>query len=259
VIVAPEFEALPAAGLEGFAGKRLQFRFLVFGEQTGAGLSAAGAQGPVVQIGELFRHGIELIQAEEGAVAQWREHPSLDLLHPIFRERFIPWPAHAGWDNADGDARLQIVRHQLGDRAAPGVEHPHMTAEPVFGGLSPRRFRVDDDGEWQRADEDADLAFAIGRRRRHGHAGVIDLAHLRRQKRPPHACEPTSSSAALTLMSAAASSPVRGPAAKLPSRVSYLTVPAALAPPAKAEGNVNRLRNGQTPESAFACARRTAP
>ena len=43
VIVAPEFEALPAAGLEGLAGKRLQFRFLVFGEQTGAGLRAAGA------------------------------------------------------------------------------------------------------------------------------------------------------------------------------------------------------------------------
>ena len=85
-----------------------------------------------------------------------------------------------------GDARLQIVRDQLGDRAAPGVEHPHMTAEPVFGGLRPRRFRVNDGGERQRANEDADLTYAIGRRHRHGHAGVIDLAHLRRQNRSPH-------------------------------------------------------------------------
>ena len=120
-----------------------------------------------------WRH--ELVQAEEGAVAQWRQHPSLDLLHPIFRERFIPRCA-AGWDNADpvmprqrqirlsdrivkagvGDARLQMSGTSW-DRAAPGVEHPHMTAEPVFGGLRPRRFRVNDGGERQRANEDADL------------------------------------------------------------------------------------------------------
>ena len=57
---------------------------------------------PVVQFGELFRHGgIQLVQTEEGAVAQRRQHPSLNLLHPIFREGFIPWMAHAGWDNAN--------------------------------------------------------------------------------------------------------------------------------------------------------------
>ncbi len=169
---------------KGSPGSVFSFGFSCSANRLARVCASASAQWPIVQFPELFRDGrIQFVQAEKSAVAQRRQHPSLDLLHSIFRERFIPGMAHAGWDNADpvmpgqrqirlvqdrivkagvGDARLQIVRHELGDRAAPGVEHPHMTGEPVFGGLRPRRFRVDDGGERQCTDEDADLAYAIG-------------------------------------------------------------------------------------------------
>src|SRR5690348_12070519 len=66
------------------------------------------------------------------------------------------------------------------------AEQADMAGQPVLGRLGPGRFGVEVAGERQAGDEDAGLAWPLGRADRQHHAGIIDLAGCSRSMLPPH-------------------------------------------------------------------------
>jgi hypothetical protein len=208
VIVRPELEAFPAPKDKGFGRKLFQPRLLIGLEQAQTRLRRVGAEGAAVELGEFFRHGgVQFVQAEERPVPQRRQNPALDLLHAILRGGLVAGLFHPRRDHADpivlrqrqigvvqlgiviacvGHPCFEIVRDKLRGAAAPGGEHPHMTAKPVLAGLRPRRLGIDQARERRDADKDARLDLAVRPDHRHGHAGVVHLAYFAGRQRSPH-------------------------------------------------------------------------
>jgi hypothetical protein len=166
---------------------------------------------------ELADRGVELGEAEEAAVAQYRQDPPLGHEHVGLDDRFVPRAAGAGRHDGRsvelrelevgaiddglvaarlGDAAEQVIGHKDRRAALKIFEHPHVGADPGCQVLGRTRLSVDVTAGAERADKqlhrDDFPREGVDDRRPFPRevdedllAGAVDLAHRGSQRPSP--------------------------------------------------------------------------